>query len=957
MNGLPIGSREQSFVNHNSRIANQAGQQTINGGQHIYLAANSPGVHSTTDAEGCFSVPFTIVTTYAERSELSRQLEEKLDKPHLVKKLAHSVAVVGLGGTGKTQLVLRYIEQHEQDYDSILWIDARSEETARSSFERCCRDLRLPVEQASEQGRLCDSPSVQAVHQWLRRRSGKRKWMMIIDNADKLDWGVKTVLPQGQAGSVIVTSQDSHASQMLGRGSQVIRVEEMSADEARTLLLKVVSENSQSASEELLSTTTQIVNTLDRLALAVDLAGARIGSDVDEGAEVHDAMQCYLADFQRHKDRLLRSREYVEATGHDQTIWTVWEASLTSLRDVEKRDTSIHPIDFLALLTCLDRANIQTEMFRLASGGMHEACAATDTELPSWLQDILQRRVNDQDEQWDDYYYRETIKPLVRFGLVRWTQGRWPGLTMHGLVQWRAAKERDEEACWQWYTTFCAAACYHKKHGDSRVEFRRHMLVHLPPIEKMIKEETERRADDQSWIWISIGRVWQDEGRWKQSEELFFAAWQWLGQKLGEEHPSTLTAIANLASTHRDQGRWEEAEELEVKVMEARSRTLGAEHPDTLTAIANLTVTYRNQGRWKEAEELQVNVMEARLRKLGEEHPDRLTAMASLGVTYSKQGNERKAEELKVKVMEAMSRTLGEEHPSTLTAMANLAATYRNQGQWTEGEELEVKVMAAGSRTLGEEHPFTLTAMASLGVTYSMQGKEGKAEELKVKVMEVSSRTLGEEHPDTLTAMANLGVTYSMQGNENKAEELKVKVLEASLRTLGKEHPDTLTRIANLAATYRNQGRWKEADELQVKIMESSSRTLDEEHSSTLTAMANLASTYRSQGPWKEAEELEREHDKAFLAYLSACSTAANSSYELPDEAIYLANAFQIAGSPHIIGTMWEAKDIGATALAGLFYKHFSLSVNDMSSYEDEHDVVAYALHDALQELCKDSKL
>ncbi|KAK6427935.1 hypothetical protein LTR95_015930 [Oleoguttula sp. CCFEE 5521] len=199
---------------------------------------------------------------------------------------------------------------------------------------------------------------------------------MIIDNADKLVWGVKTIIPQGQAGSVIVTSQDSHVSQMLGRGSQVVRVEEMSEDEARTLLLNAVSEDSRSASDELLSITTQVVNTLDRLALAVDLAGARIGSNMDE-------------------DRLLRSREYIEATEYDQTVWTVWEASLASLHEVEQRDTSIRPIDFLALLTCLDRANIQTEMFRLASDGMHEACAATDTELPSWLRDILLRRVND----------------------------------------------------------------------------------------------------------------------------------------------------------------------------------------------------------------------------------------------------------------------------------------------------------------------------------------------------------------------------------------------------------------------------------------------------------------------------------------------------------------------------------------------------------------------------------
>ena len=34
--------------------------------------------------------------------------------------------------------------------------------------------------------------------------------------------------------------------------------------------------------------------------------------------------------------------------------------------------------------------------------------------------------------------------------------------------------------------------------------------------------------------------------------------------KLGADHPSTLTSMANLASTFWNQGRWEEAEKLEV---------------------------------------------------------------------------------------------------------------------------------------------------------------------------------------------------------------------------------------------------------------------------------------------------------------------------------------------------------------------------------------------------------
>ena len=72
--------------------------------------------------------------------------------------------------------------------------------------------------------------------------------------------------------------------------------------------------------------------------------------------------------------------------------------------------------------------------------------------------------------------------------------------------------------------------------------------------------------------------------------------------------------MANHASTYRNQGRWKEAEELDVQVMQTRKRRLGEEHPDTLTSMANLasssSSSYRNQGHWKEAEELEVQVMQ-----------------------------------------------------------------------------------------------------------------------------------------------------------------------------------------------------------------------------------------------------------------------------------------------------------------------------------------------------------
>ena len=93
--------------------------------------------------------------------------------------------------------------------------------------------------------------------------------------------------------------------------------------------------------------------------------------------------------------------------------------------------------------------------------------------------------------------------------------------------------------------------------------------------------------------------------------------------------------------------------------------------------------------------------------------------------------------------------------------------------------------------------------------------------------------------------------------------------------------------------------------------------------------------------------------EKPRIAYLSACSTAENSSYELLDESIHLANAFQLAGFPHVIATFWEAKSRGAIPLAGFFYQKLAQAVAELKTFERNHDVVAHALHDALCEVRK----
>ncbi|KAK3937543.1 kinesin light chain 3 [Diplogelasinospora grovesii] len=80
---------------------------------------------------------------------------------------------------------------------------------------------------------------------------------------------------------------------------------------------------------------------------------------------------------------------------------------------------------------------------------------------------------------------------------------------------------------------------------------------------------------------------------------------------LREEHPDTLTSMANLAST-----------------------VLGEEHPDTLISEANLASTLRVLGEEHPDTLASMANLASTLRVLGEEHPDTLTNEANLASTY-----------------------------------------------------------------------------------------------------------------------------------------------------------------------------------------------------------------------------------------------------------------------------------------------------------------------------------
>ncbi|KAJ4011031.1 hypothetical protein NW752_007431 [Fusarium irregulare] len=111
-------------------------------------------------------------------------------------------------------------------------------------------------------------------------------------------------------------------------------------------------------------------------------------------------------------------------------------------------------------------------------------------------------------------------------------------------------------------------------------------------------------------------------------------------------------------------------------------------------------------------------------------------------------------------------------------------------------------------------------------------------------------------------------------------------------------------------------------------------------HGRSETSDPSQSGLLLNDGPLTVAEIREHKSDGKlpFLAFLSACLTAANDSEKLADESIHLLTACQVAGFRHLIGSLWPLYDDACVDIAQSFYKNLlSTGSEDRSVCEALH--------------------
>ena len=147
----------------------------------------------------------------------------------------NGVVLYGIGGSGKTQLTLRFIMENHHKYSAVLWINVSTIEQTKQSFSEMADTIavRWPTR---------DVPSVYIgpvdSHKVVSRLRSTRysRWLLVVDGVDDLSLeNYTTYIPSCKHGSVIITSTQAQAVDVFQMDP--IHVDSLDVSSASKLLL------------------------------------------------------------------------------------------------------------------------------------------------------------------------------------------------------------------------------------------------------------------------------------------------------------------------------------------------------------------------------------------------------------------------------------------------------------------------------------------------------------------------------------------------------------------------------------------------------------------------------------------------------------------------------------------------------------------------------------------------
>ncbi|GAB7336817.1 hypothetical protein MBLNU13_g11325t2 [Cladosporium sp. NU13] len=569
---------------------------------------------------------------------------ESLQRKLFVDRDCEKVAVVGLGGIGKTQVVLHFAHLVLEEYPgmSVFWVPALSAETFEQAYRKIASLLEIP-------GAAEGKADVKKLVQGYISGGKAGRWMMIVDNADDMEImdgtganeGILQYLPEGDFGSTIFTTRDSRIAQSLA-GSDVVELAKMKHPDAVDILRNTLVRKDLLHDE---ATTARLLNELDYLPLAMTQATAYVNCNKVSLSGYLDLLQGTEQDVVH-----ILSTEMRDNTRYAQVSSAVAKTWLVSFKQIVQRNGDAAEI--LRYMSCIEWKSIPHSILPSVPPATRMANAIGILCSYSFI-------VPRDDEKTYDMHR------LVHVAARVWVR--------EDGVMTETQKTALEHLC----------DIFPSDDYNNREVWRNF----IPHASRMRDARNGEHRGAQGALYLKVGRCLLVDGRTRE-------AVGWLEESrdlradLPENDADRLLTQHVLAMAYQADGQIKDAVRLLEQVVAIRERVLAEDHPNPLASQGVLASAYLANGQVKDAVRLLEHVVAIHKRVLAEDHPNRLVSQHQLASAYLANGRIKDAVRLLEQVVAINERVLAEDHPDRLASQGVLATAYQANGQIEKAVQL-----------------------------------------------------------------------------------------------------------------------------------------------------------------------------------------------------------------------------------------------------------------------------
>ncbi|QKD61685.2 uncharacterized protein FOBCDRAFT_254038 [Fusarium oxysporum Fo47] len=662
------------------------------------------------------------------------------------------IALVGLGGVGKTQIALQFAHEVKEKHPhySIFWVPTLSNEGAERAYVEIAKRLRVQ--------KTDDSDDVkELVCQHLA--SGEAgKWLLIVDNADDPDLilgteqkrGLEEYLPLSDNGVVLITTRTRQIAVDLAQ-SDVLDVQEMDREEAIHLFTTSLIQKPQLGNEELVL---ELLTKLTFLPLAIAQASAYLNKNkapIRAYLKLLEGAESEIQKLDPLAVDLLSFISYIEPKAIPQSILPVsapaeFESAIGTLCSYsflarrEEADTfDMHSLVHTATRDWLRKGERGRQSFQDAISHLAARFPVEGdfnytlrSEYVPHAMRLLSR--NDQ-ERGDDTY---TLLEKLGWSFARDRRFKESSECAEEVFKWRRSFLPETDLLRLRAETTLGIAYADRRQFEDASEILSHV----------VKTQSGILAEDEPLRLIAeyaLASVYMNVKRVEDAIEIFEHIVD-VEKHLDEEDDSRLSSKKGLADAYLANGQREEAIDILQHIIKVRKRTQDNNF-DCLACHYSLGIALLGSGQTENAieifERLQVTGMET----LEESDQLRLANEHSLGSAFLQLGRIKDAVPIFEHVVEMERRILPENDSSLLKYEQELAHAYLVDGRTLDAINILEHVVGFNRRTLPENDQWRLASERDLAAAYQKVGRTREAIEILERAVSAKSGILAYNYP------------------------------------------------------------------------------------------------------------------------------------------------------------------------------------------------------------------